>query len=315
MGTVGSRELVREAFFAGLRKGWHGFLWMMKILVPVSLFTALLEWSGWIQHLDFLVKPIMALVNLPPMAALPLVIGGLTGIYGGIAAMSVLPFTMGQMTVMAIFLLICHNMIQETVIQGKSGINPLKAICFRVVAAIVTAIVVSRILDSSGSLTTPTEELAKTGESLLHMLQHWLVTTLHLALKIFCIILCLLSVMEVLKTLGWIERVVAACAPLFRIFGLSTQAGMIWLTALVFGLAYGAAIIVEEAKKGDLSREEMEGLHLSIGINHAVIEDPSLFLALGLEAFWLWVPRLVSAIVAVHLLRLWHRLSPFPRST
>ena len=50
--------------------------------------------------------------------------------------------------------------------------------------------------------------------------------------------------------------------------------------------------------------EELERLHLSIGINHAMIEDPSLFLPLGIHP--LWIPRLVAAILAVHLLSLWH---------
>jgi hypothetical protein len=85
---------------------------------------------------------------------------------------------------------------------------------------------------------------------------------------------------------------------------------MLWLTAVVFGLAYGGAVIVEEAKNGDLSPEELEILHLSIGINHSMIEDPLLFMALGLSAFWLWVPRLIMAILAVHVLRLWYRYRP-----
>jgi hypothetical protein len=114
--------------------------------------------------------------------------------------------------------------------------------------------------------------------------------------------------MEVLKEFGWIDRLVSLFLPLFRIFGLSPTAGIIWITALFFGLAYGAAVIVEEAEKGHLTREELERLHLSIGINHAVIEDPSLFLALGLGAFWLWAPRLFAAIVSVHFLALCQRV-------
>ena len=66
-----------------------------------------------------------------------------------------------------------------------------------------------------------------------------------------------------------------------------------------------AGEIVEEAKEGHLNKEELEGLHLSIGINHSVVEDPALFLALGLNAFWLWVPRLITAMLAVRLLSLW----------
>jgi len=90
--------------------------------------------------------------------------------------------------------------------------------------------------------------------------------------------------------------------------GLDQRAGILWLTAVVFGLAYGAAVIVEEVKEGALSPEELTRLHLSIGINHSMVEDPTLFLSLGLSAFWLWIPRLITAIVAVHLLFLWHRM-------
>jgi len=297
--------LLKEGFIAGIHKGWGGFIWMMKILIPISFLTAMLEWSGVIRHLDFLVQPVMKLLCLPPMAALPLLIGALTGIYGAIAAMAVLPFTLEQMTLMAVFILICHNVIQESVVQGKAGINPLKATLFRVIPAIITVIVTAQFLDTPAGDSKAAGALAIPAETLLQMLRHWGMTMLLLALKIFLIILSLLTIMEILKTLGWIERIVRSFSPLFRIFGLSAEAGIIWITALIFGLAYGAAVIVEEAKKGNLTREELERLHLSIGINHAIIEDPSLFLALGLGAFWLWAPRLIMAIVAVHLLRLW----------
>ena len=65
----------------------------------------------------------------------------------------------------------------------------------------------------------------------------------------------------------------------------------------------GGAVIVEEARKGALTREELERLHISIGINHSMVEDPALFLALGLSGFWLWVPKLVAGMVAVQVYR------------
>jgi len=67
-------------------------------------------------------------------------------------------------------------------------------------------------------------------------------------------------------------------------------------------------VIVNETKNGSFTRAELENLHLSIGINHAVIEDPALFLSIGLNPFWLWVPRLMVAIVAVHVFSMWRRL-------
>jgi len=290
----------------GLRKGLQSFFWMIKILVPVSLFTALLEWSGWLTSIDFLIQPLMGWLGLPAKAALPLVIGMLTNIYGGIAAMVMLPFSKEQMTLIAIFLLISHNLIQEGIIQGKSGIHPLKATLFRIVAACITVILVGQFLDTGAANPLAESVLTPSAQPFLAMLQNWIVATVRLAIKIFLIIISILTVVEILKSYGWIDRAVTLLAPFLRTLGLSDKVGILWLAGAFFGLVYGAALIVEEAKRGDLSKEELEGLHLSIGINHAVIEDPALFLSLGLSAFWLWVPRLVMAIFAVRLLSLWH---------
>jgi len=116
-------NLFKQGAISGLHKGWNGFLWMMKIIIPVSFATMLLAWSGWLHYLDVVLKPAMGIINLPAAAALPLIIGMLTGIYGGIAAMVALPLTTKQMTLIGIFLLTAHNLIQEGIIQGKSGIN------------------------------------------------------------------------------------------------------------------------------------------------------------------------------------------------
>jgi len=303
------RRLVREGFSAGIRKGWAGFLWMMKILVPVSLFTALLAWSGLIERSNFLLEPLLGWLRLPATAALPLLIGMLTGIYGGIASMAMLPLTREQMTLVAIFLLTAHNLIQEGVIQGKSGLHPLKATLFRLLAAGVTVMVSGRLLEvSPHAPAAAAAGLTPGSPTFTAMLLVWLRTTAILGAEIFAIIMSLLTLLQILKALGWIDHVVQALRPLLRAFGLSDKAGILWMTATVFGLAYGAAVIVEEAKEGYLGKEELEALHLSIGINHSLVEDPALFLPFGLSPFWLWVPRIVTAVIAVRLFTWWQAL-------
>ncbi len=302
-----SREkLAKEGLFTGIRKGWAGFVWMMKILVPVSLFTAMLAWSGLIERSNFVIQPLLSWLRLPAMAALPLLIGMLTGIYGGIASMAMLPLTEEQMTLVAIFLLIAHNLVQEGVIQGKSGLHPLKATVCRLLAAVVTVMVCGRLLQvSPEALVEGAAGLARGSPTFAQMLLAWLHTTVTLSAKIFVIIMSLLTLLEIFKTRGWIDRIVRALRPLLRTLGLSDKAGILWMTAAVFGLAYGAAVIVEEAKEGYLNSKELEVLHLSIGINHSLIEDPALFLPFGLSAFWLWVPRIITAVIAVRLFTWW----------
>lgn len=298
------------AVSAGFKKGISGYVWMLKILIPVSFVTLLLDAGGWIGRLDFLLEPVMSVLGLPPMAALPLLVGLFTGIYGSVAAMMVLPFTPEQMTLMAVFLLISHNLIVESTVQGKSGINPFAAAAFRLAASCLTVFILARILEPSGAEAIRSSAGPAVAAAFPALLQEWAVKTAFMCLKIFVIIICLMIVMEIMKRFHVIGYILVGVRPLLRLMGLDRRVGMLWLTAGLFGIAYGAAVIVEEAKEIGLSGEDMTKLHLSIGINHAVIEDPALFLPLGIHAFWLWVPRWVMAVVVVHLLTLWFRFAP-----
>jgi len=299
------RDNLKVGLQNGLKKGWSGFLWMMKIIIPISFLTAVLAWSGWLGKIDFLIAPLMAFLGLPAMAALPIIIGVLTGIYGGIAAMAVLPFTLAEMTLLANFLLICHNLIQEGVIQAQSGLNPLKATIFRIVAAVVTVYAMTFLIQTDPSAAAQAGALGASPQALHVMVSGWGLSMLELSMKIFFIIMTILTLLEIAKSMGWVLPIVRALSPFLRILGLSEKVGILWMTAVIFGLAYGGAVIVEEARQGHISKEELEELQLSVGINHSMVEDPFLFMTFGVSAFWLWVPRLITAMAATRMLTLW----------
>ena len=299
------RGKLKEGVQNGLKRGWGAFLWLMKIVIPMSFLTAVLAWTGWLAHLDFLLAPLMGFMGLPSMAALPILIGGLTGIYGGIAAMAVLPFTVPEMTLLANFLLISHNLIQEGVIQAKSGLNPVKATLFRVVAAVATVWAMTFFIETDPSASAQAGALAASTQAFHAMVYDWAVSMLTLSVKIFFIIMAILTLLDIAKSMGWVMPVVRALSPFLRVLGLSEKVGILWMTAVIFGLTYGGAVIVEEARQGNISKEELEELQLSIGINHSMVEDPVLFMAFGISAFWLWVPRLITAMVATRTLTLW----------
>ena len=297
----------------GTQKGWHGFIWMLKIIVPISFLTVLLEYSGWINQINFILEPCMNLLSLSPIAALPLIVGMLTGIYGGIAAMAVLPLTTHEMTLIAIFLLISHNLIQEGIIQSQSGLKPFRATLFRLAASVVTVMIVSRFLGPEPALVVAKGTPVAVQPAFITLMKNWLIATLYLSLKIFVIIMVIMILLEMMKIFNLIPHIVKVLSPLLKTMGLDQRAGILWLTAIVFGLAYGGAVIVEEAKEAHITKEQLEKLHLSIGINHSMIEDPALFLSLGLSAFWLWVPRLIVAIIAVRLFDLYYKIRSMHR--
>ncbi len=302
------RLCLREGFFSGIRKGVKGFLWALKILVPVSFLTALLNWSGLIRQLDSLIQPLMRYLGLPGMAALPLLVGFVAGIYSGVAALVILPFTQTQMILVAIYMMMAHNLIQETVVQAKSGLHPLKAVVFRLAAATITVMICAQFFDSapaaSGALGIPLPD----SQSFVSMVRSWSLSTLDLLGRIFIIMMTLLTLLEILKACGWVDRLVRMLTPILKCLGLSQRVGILWIAGAIFGMVYAAAVIVEEANQRNLSKVELEGLQLSIGIHHSVIEDPAIFIALGLSPFWMVVPRLIAAMVFVRLYSLWHHV-------
>jgi hypothetical protein len=303
--VIDNRDKLKIGLQNGLKKGWSGFLWMMKIIIPISFLTAVLAWSGWLGKIDYLIAPLMGFLGLPAMAALPIIIGVLTGIYGGIAAMAVLPLTLAEMTLLANFLLICHNLIQEGVIQAQSGLNPVKATLFRIAAAVVTVYAMTFFIQTDPSAAAQAGALGASPQSFHAMVSGWGLSMLELSVKIFFIIMTILTLLEVAKSMDWVLPVVKALSPFLSILGLSEKVGILWMTAVVFGLAYGGAVIVEEARQGHISKEELEELQLSVGINHSMVEDPFLFMTFGVSAFWLWVPRLITAMAATRMLTLW----------
>jgi len=294
---------VSAAVKVGLKKGWSGLIWLVKILVPVSFATALMVHYQLLHHLDFLLQPMMTMIHLPASAAVVLVIGIFTGIYGTVAALSVMPFSMAHMTLIAVFTLISHNLIQESLVQANSGLRFSMAVVFRLVMSFIVTMICGWIMgvDSGNAGPAGVAVVQAAPGPLSVMLIDWAAGTAWLFLKILCIIMPLMVVMELARTFHIIEAVTRMTAPVLRLLGLDKSCALLWMTAAIFGLAYGAAVIVEETKNNAHDPKVLTRLHLSIGVNHAMIEDPCLFLPLGLPALWLWIPRLVAAMAAAWL--------------
>jgi hypothetical protein len=296
------RTRLRTGLLTGIKKGWSSFVWISKIIVPVSFVAALIQWSGWLSQLDFLLHPLMNLINLPAAAAWPIIVAMTVSFYGAIAIMVVLPFTIEQMTLIALFITIAHMLIVEGIVQHKSGLNIIKATLVRIGAAILAVLVVSQFFTDTGQSIGLPDSIA-VHIPFIEVLKVWAIDTLRLCGRVFVIIMLVMILLYCSESLGWIKYLVRFFRPLMKILGLSDQAVMMWVTGAGFGLLYGSAVIIEEAKKGALTKEELEHLHISIGVNHSVVEETALLLALGINPLWLLIPRFIIATIAVHTLR------------
>lgn len=296
------RAQLKTGIRTGIKRGWSSFVWICKIIVPVSFVAALIQWSGWLSQIDFLLQPLMSVINLPAAAALPIIVAMTVSFYAAIAIMVMLPFTIEQIVLIALFTTIAHMLIVEGIVQHKSGLNVIKATLVRIGAAVLSVFVVSQFFaDTSQSISLPAS--LATQATFIEVLRSWAIDTLRLCGRIFLIIMLVMMALQTSESLGWIKYLVKIFRPLMKILGLQDQAAMMWVTGAGFGLLYGSAVIMEEAKKENLTKEELEHVQVSLAVNHSIVEETGLFLALGVNPLWLLIPRFVAAMIAVHALR------------
>ena len=184
---------------AGLIRGIRGFVWLLKILAPVSLITTVIEASGWFSVLEEIFRPALKLISLPPEAVLPIVSGLFVGLYGGIAAMAMLPFSTGQMTLIAVFLLMAHNLVQEGIVQAKSGTSIFTVSLVRLLAAIAAVWVVALFVESDTTMIVNPTQVDAPADSLLSLSQRWLVSMAVLSLKMVLIICAVMVAIELMQ--------------------------------------------------------------------------------------------------------------------
>jgi hypothetical protein len=140
--AAGSRVGVSSAradLRRGLRSGLATFWDLAKMMVPAYFVALLLERLGVIAVLARAAEPLMALLGLPGEAAVPLVAGYVLNIYAAIGAMQALSLSAAQVTVLAVAILIGHNLLVEGVVLQRAGMNGLAFGALRVVAGLAAA--------------------------------------------------------------------------------------------------------------------------------------------------------------------------------
>jgi hypothetical protein len=141
----------------------------------------------------------------------------------------------------------------------------------------------------------------------LEVMQNWLMGTLWLTLKLICIVVSLNILQSILDAFGVMAVLSRRITPLLRPMGLPANTAFLWIVAYVVGLAYGAAILIEHRKENKISAEDADLLNHHIAISHSMLEDTSLFLAIGAGLGWITLPRIALAIVVVWIVR-WMRI-------
>ncbi|OHD19161.1 MAG: hypothetical protein A2Y38_06250 [Spirochaetes bacterium GWB1_59_5] len=290
---------IQSAVKSGLSSGLKTAFLLAKIMVPVSLGVALLQWSGVLSWAARFLAPTMGLLGLPGEAAFVLVSSALLTNYSAIAVIETLPLTMREITILAIMCLTAHNLIVETAIMKKSGSSAIKMVVMRIGWAIAAGYVFNLVLPADKTIAVTATSAGTTAVAFLPMLSAWGLSTLRLVAKVIVLVLLIMIGQRLMEEFRIMDFLSKLTAPAMRVFGLPHNASFLWIILNVVGYAYGAGIIMERVKDGKMKPQEADLVNHHACLCHSLLEDSVLYVAIGVPLFWITAPRVAMALVVV----------------
>jgi len=280
----------------GALSGFFTSWTLLKVMIPTMVAVQILKVTGLLGFMAAAAAPFMKFFGLPGESSLVLLTGGLVNIYAAIAVAVNIPLTAKGMTILAIMVLIAHNLIVETAVQSQSGTPAWITLPVRITAALFAGLLFTWIIPESGDI------LAQGGMS--EGLKSWdavlIANGISLA-KIVLIILGLMVVMDLMREFGLMDRITALLSVPMKLLGMNRRTSLVTAVGLLLGLAYGAGLIIDETRRSGIGRSEILATNIFLGINHALIEDTLIFVAVGASLGWVLLGRLVVGYVILRI--------------
>jgi spore maturation protein SpmB len=284
-------------------------LWLFKVMLPISLAVRVLQHVGVIAWLASWLSPVFSYIGLSGDSAIVFLTSIFLPLYPTIAVMATLTLTLREATILAVMCLVSHNLPVECSVAHKTGSPFGQIVAFRIGMSFVSAIVLNLLLPQTDAPFVTFMASGVEATSWTMLFTQWLSSSLTLVVTILLIVTGLMVMQRVLEEFGWMHRIAHSLSPLMRLFGLPTGCSLLWLTGNIVGMAYGAAIMIDEVEQGRLSRYEANLVNHHLGVSHSLLEDTMLFVAMGISFWWIFLTRLVLAIVSVWAMRTWGFIS------
>jgi hypothetical protein len=276
-------------------------IWLLKITVGVSFTIMFLKYFKVLPVISEMLAPIFNSIGLPGEAALPFVTGYFVNVYAAISVAVSFDFDVRVLTILSTMVLCAHNMITETAVQKKTGTSAVRIVIVRTVSAFTLAFLLNRILPGG------MKEIAGGGYAsdvdFMTLFKEWLSSTAVVVVKMTTLIYTLAIVQKILAEYGVIRWVSKFLKYPLAFFGLPARTSFLWIVANTLGLAYGAAVMMEEVESGNVSNRDVNLLNTHISISHSNFEDLFLLSAMGAVWYVLLLSRWFGSFVLVWELR------------
>jgi hypothetical protein len=298
-----TKQKLLRATRAGLADGAKTVLWLLSIMIPVSLVIFLLEWFGALAAVSGALSPAFTRIGLPGSAAIVFLSGLLINLYSAIAAMAEIGINLREVTILALVGLSAHNLLVEIPVLASAGAHPLRMTILRLLGAFVAAAGLSTFLPDALEFSLPLfsggAASSEAGSTFGDAVLQWVVGLGRLVLRVGLVVFVLMIIEQWMQAFGFTKWLGRKLRPLMRLFGLPESVAFLWVVSNTLGLAYGAGVVRREVETGELSRTDGDLWCHHVALSHSLLEDTLLFVALGVPALWITLPRIALAMLAV----------------
>lgn len=295
----------------GIMNGLHTTWTLGKVIFPVTLIVSLLQYTPVLPWLFDKLAPFMSVFGLSGEAAIPLVLGNLLNLYAAIGGILTLELTVKEVFIIAVMLSFSHNLLIETSVALKSGVKLWVVLSVRIGLALVAAFIINLVWPGGSEMAQygliTANETAPVGMAAIFLagLQKAVLGTLQLAM----IVIPLMIGIQILKDLKWLNVFTGWMAPVTRGLGMNENTALVLTAGLIFGLAYGAGVLLQAVKEDGVSKKDATLAFIFLVACHAVVEDTLIFVPLGIPVFPLFIIRLCTAIALTLIVsRIWNRM-------
>lgn len=291
------RSLVKEIFSISYN--------LFKIMIPIIIIVKVLEELGGIKYIAMALEPFMQFVGLPASMGLVWATTMLTNIYAGMIifiSSTNETLSVAQVTILGSMMLLAHSLPVEVRIAQKAGVRLLFTLVLRIGGALLLGFLLYKLYSTGNWLTQPNHAIwspqVETDKSLLT----WAINQIKTLSQVFVVIAVLVVFLKILKLSG-IEKLLAfILKPLLKIIGLSEKTTSISIIGITLGLTYGGGLLINEAKKGNISQLDIFGSLSLLAICHSLIEDTLLIMLLGADLSGILYIRVFFSLILIMII-------------
>lgn len=274
---------------------------LFRVMIPTIIVVKIAQELGFDALLITLFSPVMSVMGLPDAAAIVLVTTLLTNPYAGLIVAASLPelgaLTIGQSSIIALFMLFTHGLPLEAMVSSKVGVRLWFVVFVRLLAGFGSGILLGYLFQATGWYQAAALINLPQMVALDPSLSQWVKGQIMGLFVIQLVIIVLIAALEVLRIIGVERLMTLVLGPILRVMGIGERASTIAIVGVGLGLSFGSGVLMKDVQTGTISKKDVFGVLCFINLKHSLFEDTAVVMLLGPSLFIIVIIRLALAVL------------------